>query len=176
MLDESKSEDPEVGQIRMDQEYYAIEIVFEVAITSHNFERGNVFVQSQFNSYKKGLKPLVVSRAGYLNPRSNFKLMLRDLVSLVPFASKWMGCPNTQFITIKIFDKFDNDDFGLESIDFLVPNDALQFKQAHLNVKTGLYGVRFLMHDWFFTSAFVVIGCLTLSISIGVLVGVVALK
>ena len=46
MLDESKSEDPEVGQIRMDQEYYAIEIVFEVAITSHNFERGNVFVQS----------------------------------------------------------------------------------------------------------------------------------
>ena len=86
MIDESKSADPEMSQIRMDQEYYSIEVVFEIAITSHNFERGNVFVQSQFNSYKKGLKPLVVSRAGYLNPKSSFKLMLRDLASMVPFA------------------------------------------------------------------------------------------
>ena len=79
--------DPEVGLIRMDDEYYAIEIVFEVAMTMHNFERGNIYVQSQFNSYRKGLKPLVVSRTGFMNPQSSFKLMVRDVVSMIPYAA-----------------------------------------------------------------------------------------
>ena len=39
--------------------------------------------------------------------------MVRDIVSMIPYATEWLGCPNTQIITIKIFDKFDNDDFGL---------------------------------------------------------------
>ena len=51
--------------------------------------------------------------------------MVRDIVSMIPYAAQWLGCPNTQIITIKIFDKFDNDDFGLESVDFLVPHEAL---------------------------------------------------
>jgi len=102
--------------------------------------------------------------------------MVKDVVSMIPFVSSWLGCPDTQFITIKIFDKFDNDDFGLESIDFLVPNEALQFKQAQLNVRTGFYGVRYLMYEWFYTCAFVVIISLTISICIGVLVGIAALK
>ena len=91
----------------------------------HNYERGNIFVQSQFNSYRKGMNPIVVSRTGYLDPKSSFQLMFKDLVSMLPFPSTWLGCPNTQFITIKIFDKFDNEDFGLDSIDFLVPHEAL---------------------------------------------------
>lgn len=176
MVAEVETQDPEVGLIRMDDEYYAIEIVFEVAMTQHNFERGNIFVQSQFNSYRKGLKPLIVSRTGFLNPQSSLKLMVRDIVSLIPYAAEWLGCPNTQFITIKIFDKFDNDDFGLESIDFLVPHEALQFKQAQVNVRTGLYGVRYIMYEWFFTCAVAVIFLLTSSICIGVLVGIAALK
>ena len=94
-------------------------------MTMHNYERGNIFVQSQFNSYKKGLNPITVSRTGYLDPKSSFKLILKDLISLVPFASTWIGCQNTQFITIKIFDKFDNEDFGLKSIDFLIPHETL---------------------------------------------------
>lgn len=122
---EAKSDDPELGLIRMDDEYYAIDIVFEVAMTMYNFERGNIFIQSQFNSFKKGLKPLIVSRTGYLNPTSSFRLMVRDMVSMVPFCSEWLGCPETQFVTIKIFDKFDNLDFGLASIDFLVPHETL---------------------------------------------------
>ena len=176
IYDVSKAEDPEQGKIRMDQEYYQLEVVFEVAASSHNFERGNIFVQSKFESYKKGMKPLIVSRTGYLDPQSSLKLMIRDCASFIPFASRFLGCPNTQFITIKIFDKFDNDDFGLEKIEFLVPNDTLQFKSAQINVKTALYGVRYLMHDWFFTCAAIVIFGLTISISAGVLVGIVALK
>ena len=174
--DVSKQEDPEQGKIRMDQEYYQLEVVFEVAATSHNFERGNIFVQSKFESYKKGMKPLVVSRTGYLDPQSSFKLMVRDITSMIPFCTTLFGCPDTQFITIKIFEKFDNDDFGLEKIEFLVPNDTLQFKHAHINVKTALYGVRYLMHDWFFTCAAIVISVLTISISTGVMLGVVAMK
>ena len=166
-------EDPEQGRIRLDDEFYSIELVFEVASTAHNYERGNIFVQSQFNSYRKGMQPLVIARTGYLDPKSGFRLLLNDLYSMMPFTS---ACPNTQRIAIKIFDKFDNDDFGLESIDFLIPHEALQFKQAHINVRISLYGFRYYMHDWFFTCAFVIISCLTCSICVGVLVGVVVLK
>ena len=160
----------------MDQEYYQLEVVFEVAASSHNFERGNIFIQSKFESYKKGMKPLVVTRTGYLAPQSSFKLLVRDITSMIPFATTLFGCPDTQFIAIKIFDKFDNDDFGLEQVEFLVPNDSLQFKQAQINVKTALYGARYLMHDWFFTCAAIAIAILTMSISTGVLLGVIALK
>ena len=39
----------------MDSEYYQIEIVFEVAMTKHNYERGNLYTQSEFKSYKQGV-------------------------------------------------------------------------------------------------------------------------
>ena len=44
VITEKETQDPEIGLIRMDDEYYAIEIVFEVAMTEHNFERGNIYV------------------------------------------------------------------------------------------------------------------------------------
>ena len=51
--------------------------------------------------------------------------MIRDITHMIPFATNWFGRSNTQFITIKIFEKFDNEDFGLEKIELLVPNDTL---------------------------------------------------
>ena len=95
---------------------------------------------------------------------------------MIPFGASWFGRHNTQSITIKIFEKFDNDDFGLEKIELLVPNDTLQFRHAQINVRTTLYGVRYLMRDWFFTSAAVVIIVLSFSISSGVLMVIVAMK
>ena len=39
----------------MDSEYYQIDIEFEIAVTMHNYERGNLYVQSEFASYKQGV-------------------------------------------------------------------------------------------------------------------------
>ena len=44
---------------------------------------------------------------------------------MVPFADYFFSCGKTEFVTIKIFERFDNDDFGLKQIDFMVPNEAL---------------------------------------------------
>ena len=79
---------------------------------------------------------------------------VQDLLCLIPFSRFFFACEKTEQVTIQIFEKFDNDDFGLESIDFLVPNEALQFKSpAQIRVKTALYGVRWFMEEWFFTCA-----------------------
>ena len=36
----------------MDNEFYKIEVVFDVAMTIQNYERGNLYLQTEFNSYK----------------------------------------------------------------------------------------------------------------------------
>jgi hypothetical protein len=56
-------------KIRMDKHHYEIEVVFEVAATVHNYERGNLYLQAQFNSFKQSHERLIVARSGYLNPR-----------------------------------------------------------------------------------------------------------
>ena len=55
---EIKRESNELAEIRMDNEYYQIEVIFEVAMSMHNYERGNLYLQSDFSSYKHSVKPL----------------------------------------------------------------------------------------------------------------------
>lgn len=104
-------------------------------------------MQSSFKSYKKDVKvnPLTVARSGFLEPKGSFTLFLKELLHLVPYSSYFMSCPKTQLVSIAIFEKFDNADFGTQSIDFLVPNDSLQFKAARLRVRTSLFGPRYYM-------------------------------
>ena len=94
-------------------------------MTLHNYERGNLYMQAEFHSYKHSVKPLTLARSGYLSPKGSLSLTIRDLLSLVPYSDYFYSCEQTEQVTIQIFEKFDNDDFGLESIDFLVPNEDL---------------------------------------------------
>ena len=64
---------------------------------------------------------------------------------MVPFVDYFFSCAKTEQVTIEIFERFDNEHFGLRSIDFLVPNEALQFKSATIRVNTSLSGVRYYM-------------------------------
>jgi len=68
IVEKKESSHNEHSGIRMDSEYYQLEVVFEVAMTMHNFERGNLYLQSDFNSYKQGMKSLSLARSGFLNP------------------------------------------------------------------------------------------------------------
>ena len=160
----------------MDNEYYQIEAVFDVAMTIHNFERGNLYIQSELISYKQGVPTLTVARSGFLEPKGSFLLTLNELIRMIPFSGYFFSCAHTEQVKIKIFEKFDNGDFGLQSMNFLVPNEALQFKSAHLRVKSSLYGVRWLMQEWFFTFATIFIISGTFSVSVALFAVVILLK
>ena len=160
----------------MDNEYYQIEAVFEVAVTMHNFERGNLYMESKFNSYKHSVKSLSVARSGFLDPKGSLTLQVKELISMIPIVSYFIPCEPTETVTIKIFERFDNDDFGLESIDFLVPNEALQFKSAYVRVKTELTGIRYLMQTWFLTVACLFIFSCTFGMSLGAVIFILLLK
>ena len=95
---------------------------------------------------------------------------------MIPFSGYFFSCEPTEEVTIKIFERFDNEDFGLESIDILVPNEALQFKTARMRVKTELDGVRYLMQTWFFTFALACIMSSTVGISVFLCIAILILK
>ena len=44
-------EEVDSDRLIMEKEAYNLKIIFEVAETQHNFERGNIYVQAQLNSY-----------------------------------------------------------------------------------------------------------------------------
>ena len=73
------------------------------------------------------------------------------------FGSFIKSCSKTQEVTLELFERFDNNDFGTQSLDLEVSNDLLQFKKATLQVNTQLFGMRYLMHHWFWTTAAIVI-------------------
>ena len=117
-----------------------------------------------------------MARSGYLEPKGSFLLTLHELIGMIPFSGYFFSCAPTEQVTIKIFEKFDNADFGLQSMNFLVPNEALQFKSAHIRVKSSLYGVRWLMQDWFFTFATIFVLTGTFCGSLAMFATVLALK
>ena len=47
-----KTTDEHSQYIRMDGEFYEVDVVFDVAMSMQNYERGNLYLQSEFHSYK----------------------------------------------------------------------------------------------------------------------------
>ena len=78
--------------IRMDNEYYQIEVEFDVSMSQHNYERGNLYVQSKFNSYKQGVKPFTLARSGFLDPKSSLTIKVKEAISMIPFLSYFLSC------------------------------------------------------------------------------------
>lgn len=77
--------------LKMDSEIYSIKIVFDVAESQHNFERGNLFLMAQFNSYKQSEEPKSVSSSGFLEPKGQVALFLSDIATVVPFGNWFMS-------------------------------------------------------------------------------------
>lgn len=82
-------------------------------MTEHNYKRGNLYLQSEFLSYRQGMDPLTLPRQGFLNPKSSFFLSMRDIWRIVPFYDYFFTCDVTDEVVIEIFEQFDNDFFGL---------------------------------------------------------------
>ena len=62
----------------MDDEVYQIEVTFEVAMTKQNYERGNIYLQSDFTSYKKKSGGnLILARTGFLAPEGSIRSFMK---------------------------------------------------------------------------------------------------
>lgn len=95
---------------------------------------------------------------------------------MVPFADYFFECDATDEVVIEIFEQFDNEFFGLQAIDFLVPNEALQFKSAKIKVKTYFTGLRYLMVEWFFVFGLTCILSMTFASSLTLTIAVFILR
>lgn len=80
-------------------------------------------------------------------------------IPLLSWFLPWLS--PTDRVDVTLFDRFDNKDFGLQSVNLMVHNEHLQFKQAVVRVKTVLTGVRRIMAEWRLTAAVVAIATLT---------------
>ena len=99
-------------------------------------------------------------------------MVLTEFVQMLPLSQHFAGSSFNPYesIEIVIFELFDNKAFGLQSVDLRIPNDTLQFRQATLRVKTILYGMKFLMVEWFWTTGLIVVSIVTAFMTTAVLV------
>jgi hypothetical protein len=111
--------------------------------------------------WARDIEELSLQRHGFLNPPSTTEHISRELLKLVPFSTYFFSNLCTKEVVISIFERFDNREFGLQKIEFLMSNDLLQFKQATIQVKTSLAGFRWLMQEWFFSTVIIVSTVLT---------------
>lgn len=77
-------------------------------------------------------------------------------------------------LVIKVFERFDNSEFGLDSLEFTLSHDSsLQVKTAVLVFETQFTGVKLWMQQWFLTCLGLFVGTVsisTLSLILGVIV------
>jgi hypothetical protein len=63
-------------------------------------------------------------------------------------------------------ENFNNADYQLNNMEFTLTHTEVSFTSAVLKSRTTLFGVRYLMRHWFFTTALVAISISTITLSI----------
>jgi hypothetical protein len=96
---------------------------------------------------------------------------------MIPMSSYVVrGLQSSHVLAIRIFESFDNKDFSAESFEFLLSNHQLQFKSATLRVRTSLTGLRWLMHEWFFSCLITTVWTITIVVCVACLILIILVK
>lgn len=108
---------------------------------------------------------------------TTFKNLIRSIIGrFVPFSSLIMSSQSNNEVEIKIFEKFNNKDFGLETIEFLMSNQQIFIKKALLRARTSLFGLRYFMQEWFWTCMLLTVSTMSTLVCTGLLLGLVMIK
>lgn len=150
----------------MDDEYFNIDVEFTAHETERNMEKGTIYMSAKFASYKQQSNPINFYRMGHMQYKASFLITLKEALRYIPFISYFRNCEPTQIIRIPVAENFNNKDFQTNSIELTLSNTHLQFSNAEIKVRTSLFGIRYLMRQWFYTTAFVIIASLTTMIFI----------
>ena len=60
-----------------------------------------------------------------------------------------------QVITINLIENFNNNNFRASALRVTLANSSLVFTDAVLKIRPSLFGIRYLMRRWFFTTALI---------------------
>lgn len=63
-------------------------------------------------------------------------------------------------------ENFNNGDYQINNIEFTLTHTEVSFTSAVLKLRTSLFGVRYLMRHWFFTTALVTISIASVTLSV----------
>ena len=82
----------------MDDEFYNIDVSFDVVETQRNMERPAIYLSAEVTSFK--LKPLSFHRMGHLEYKSVLGMSLKEIFCYIPFSSFIINCDRKQTIRI----------------------------------------------------------------------------
>ena len=108
--------------------------------------------------------------------KTSLVIWIKEVLRYVPFISYLCNCDTKQKVILPVIDNFSNKDFQANAIEFTLTNTQLNFSQAVLRVRSSLFGLRYLMRQWFFTTALVTISSITLTCFLGFLAFFVVIR
>ena len=73
------------NKIKLSQETYDIEVVFDVAETQHNMEQGNIYLSAKLNSNLPSQQDILINRMGSFDYKGRLQIYLKEFFSFVPF-------------------------------------------------------------------------------------------
>lgn len=148
----------------MEDEYYNIEVEFTSQETQSNMEKGQIYLQSKFSSYRQHHQPLIFHRMGQMQVKASLYVYIKEFIRSLPLIGYLCNCEPSQQIVIPIVENFNNADFKTSSIELTLTNTALTFQSVVIRMRSSLFGIRYLMRHWFFTTAIVAVSCMTSSL------------
>lgn len=92
---------------------------------------------------------------------------MKEIIRMFPFSSLILRPEPKQQMAIKIVESLNNHDFVTSSIEFMLANNAPQFTKAVVRVTVALFGIRYMMKEYFLSFALFVIGSMTSSMMMG---------
>lgn len=109
----------------MDDEYFTIEVVFTAQETQNNMEKGAIYLESKFTSYKQQQSPVSFHRMGSMQMRNSFFVSLKELIRSLPVIGWLCNCDPSQLIVIPIVENFNNRDFQTSAIELTLSNTSI---------------------------------------------------
>ena len=95
----------------MSDEFFNIEIEFTAHETQSNMEKGSIYLDSKFTSYKSHQQPIVIHRMGHMQTKSSLALFIKEVFRYIPFINYICNCEPSQQIVIQIVENFNNADY-----------------------------------------------------------------
>ena len=146
--------------------------------------RSQLYIRFHLESYSAMQKNVTISRVGSL-PEQTFWDKIRDsyvidyLHWFAPISKKLIKKRKYTQVNVKLADAFSNTEFPLRSMNIEVYSSIigqLQVKSAKVSATTVMTGVRYIMSEWFYVTAFTVIMALTFTMTCCVMVFLLAIK
>lgn len=106
-------------------------------------------------SYRKQQHPIIFHRISHLEYKSNYIVWIKDAIKHIPILNMMCSCEPKQIVSVRLLENFNNNNFRANALKITLTNNSINFINALLKIRPALFGLRYYMRHWFFTSAFI---------------------